>query len=488
MCVWCPTWPLGRPDAPSDRACIVVGEPRSGVSRVVAADRRAREAGVSPGMPRREAEGTCPEAVVLMRDPGEEARRFDPVVSMLESVVPRVEIAEPGLVLIPIDGAIRFYGTETAVVDALSGTLAPHRVDARIGVADGPFAAYWAARSAGHSGRMIVDDTTRFLRALDISAIDHEDLVSTFRWLGVTTLGELARLPRDAIASRFGQAGVVAHRLASGQDRPVAPRSISPELAVESRFEEPLESIDHVAFAARALAARMTAGLREVGIAPHRIEVQVETESGDTRSRVWRSADPFTEAALADRVWWQLRAWIEQGDDRPVSGIVRLRLDPSDLSGEGRQLGFFTNETARVEAERALARAQALVGPDAVVQAGVQGGRLPREQVMWRRWGEEAAMVRDPSAPWPGATPSPAPALVPDDPPRLDVEWDEGMPARIRLGTRWEPVITWAGPWRLSRLWWRGDLPADRYQLVTSAGAFLCLVIDGDCRLEGVYD
>jgi protein ImuB len=439
-------------------------------------------------MPRRDAEGTCPDAVILLRDPGEEARRFDPVVSVLESVVPRVEISEPGLAFIPIDGATRFYGTESAVVDAMSGKLAAHQVDVRIGVAEGPFAAYWAARSAGDSGQMIVDDTAEFLRALDISVIDHEDLVSTFRWLGVTTLGELARLPRDAIASRFGEVGLSAHRLASGQDRAVSPRAIPSEPAVESRFEEPLESIDQVAFAARALAARLTAGLREVGIASHRIEVLVETESGDTRSRVWRSADPFTEETLADRVWWQLRAWIEGGGDRPVSGIVRLRLDPSDLSGEGRQLGFFTDETARIEAERALARAQALVGQDAVVQAGVQGGRLPREQVMWRRWGEEATPERDPSAPWPGATPSPAPALVPDDPPRLDVEWDDGTPARIRLGTRWEPVISWAGPWRLTRLWWRGDHPADRYQLVTSAGAFLCLVIDGDCRLEGIYD
>ncbi len=486
MCVWCPTWPLGRPDAPSDRSCIVIGEPRSGVARVVAADHRAVKAGVSLGMPRREAEGICPEAVVLMRDRGEEARRFDPVVAMIESVVPRVEIAEPGLVFIPIDGAIRYYRTESAVVDALEGKLDAQQIDARIGVADGPFAAYWAARSA--RDRMVVTDTPRFLRTLDISAIDHDDLVSTFRWLGVTTLGELAQLPRDAVVSRFGEVGLQAHRLASGHDRSVAPRSIPPELAVESRFDEPLELIDQVAFAARALAARLMGGLRQNGIAPHRVVIEVETESGEARSRVWRSADPFTEDALSDRVWWQLRAWIEHGEDRPGSGIVHLRLDPSDLSGEGRQLGFFSDESARMEAERALARAQALVGPDAVVQAVVQGGRLPQERVAWRRWEAQATVERDPAAPWPGTTPSPTPALVPDQPPRLEVEWDGGMPIRIRLGSRWEPVISWSGPWRITGRWWRGDHPADRYQLVTSAGAFLCLVSDGVWYLAGVYD
>lgn len=453
---------------------------------MVAADRRAVEAGVALGMSRREAEGLCPEAAVLMRDRGEEARRFDPIVSVVESVVPRVEIAEPGLVFIPIDGAIRFYGTEQAVIDTLQGKLDAHQVDTRIGVADGPFAAYWAARSA--RDRLFVTDTSQFLRTLDISVIDHDDLVATFRWLGVTTLGELAQLPRDAIVSRFGEVGLQAHRLASGHDRSVVPRSISPELAAESRFDEPLELIDQVAFAARALAARLMLGLRQAGIAPHRIVIEVETETGEIRSRVWRSADPFTEDALADRVWWQLRAWIEHGRDGPGAGIVRLRLDPSDLSGEGRQLGFFTDESARIEAERALARAQALVGPDAVVQAGLQGGRLPQERVAWSRWGERSAAERDPAAPWPGATPVPTPALVPDEPPRLEVEWDGGMPVRIRLGSRWEPVVSWAGPWRVSGRWWRGDQPADRYQLVTSAGAFLCLVSEGVWYLAGVYD
>ncbi|NIQ58795.1 MAG: DNA polymerase Y family protein, partial [Gammaproteobacteria bacterium] len=70
---------------------------------------------------------------------------------------------------------------------------------------------------------------------------------------------------------------------------------------------------------------------------------------------------------LADRVWWQLRAWIE--DSGVPGGIVRLRLDPSDLSGDGRQLALFEDVVAQEEAGRALARAQALVGPDGVLAA-----------------------------------------------------------------------------------------------------------------------
>jgi len=474
--VWCPNWALRRADAPSDRPCFVVAD------RVVAVDEGARAAGVTVGMDRREAEALCPEAVVFDRDVAEEARRFEPVVEAVEQVVPRVEIAEPGLVFVPIDGAVRYYGGEEQVVAEVERVTT--EVSPRIGVADGPFAARWAAMSARPGAPLIVADTAAFLASLDVSTLETEELVATFRWLGVTTLGELARLPRPAVASRFGPPGLEAHRLASGEAPMVRPREIPPDLAVEERFEEPLELVDQVAFAARALASRLMAGLRREGIAPHRVAVEMETVGGTVRRRVWRSADPMDERALTDRVWWQLRAWVEG-----AGGIVRIRLDPSDLSGEGRQLSLWEDTVARVEAERAFARVQSLVGPDRMLVAEPQGGRMPAERVVWRRWGDEPAVPpRDPSAPWPGATPAPAPALVPPEPTRLEVEWEDGSPVRVRLGTRWEPVLGWAGPWRLMGRWWRGEGPADRYQIVTSAGAFLCVVRDGRTFLAGVYD
>lgn len=478
---------MGRPDAPSDRTVLVMGTPERGTSRVVAASDDAYAAGVALGMPRREAEGLCPGSVVLDRDEGEETRRFDPVVELLNEIIPRVEVSEPGLVFIPLSGALRYYGGEQAVVDLLDGKLSATSVRHQIGVADGPFASYWAARSAG-SRPLVVSDTPEFLAQLDVASLGHDDLVSTFRWLGVHTLGSLARLPREAMASRFGQIGLHAHRLAHGEDRMVDPAPIPPDSAVEAIYEDPLFSIDQLAFSARQLAARLIDDLRIRGAAPHRIIVIMEGTDGVVRERVWRSNDPFTESGLADRVWWQLRAWTES-DRSARRGIVRLRLDPSDLSGDGRQLSFLVDESSRVEAERALARVQTLVGPDAVLQAVPQGGRMPAEQVAWHRWGEPSMVDRSNTAPWPGATPSPTPALVPPEPRRLEVEWDTGIPVRVRLRARWEPVLTWSGPWRLTGRWWKGEGAADRYQLVTSAGAFLCtLDEDGITHLVGVYD
>ena len=483
-------WSLGRPDASPDDPLLIVDD------RVRAATDDVMAAGVSMGMPRREAEALAPFATVLLRDQGEEARRFEPVVERMESLIPRVEVVSPGLVFVPIAGAVRFYGGEEALaglvaeeLDRMVGHVRGGQ--ALVGVADGPFAARWAAATTGVGLPLIVTDTIGFLSRLDLTALreslDADELIDTFRWLGVSTLGELAGLPRDALATRFGNHGLLAHRLASGEDRYVDPRQIPPDLAVDAMFDEPLESLEAAAFAARALAERLLRGLRASGAAPHRVSIMAESAAGEPRERIWRSADPFTEKALSDRVWWQLRAWIESGGI--PGGISRIRIAPADLSDEGRQLGLLQDESSRIEAERALTRAQALLGPDGVLQGRAQGGRMPQERVAWSRWGEPRVdLEREVSAPWPGATPTPSPALVPPRLQPLEVEWDDGMPTRVRLGTRWEPVLTWSGPWRLSGRWWAGEQDADRYQLVTSVGAFLCVVAGGRAFLAGVYD
>ncbi len=463
----------------------------SEAQRVAAVNAEASALGVTTGMGRRAAEALCPIAESKPRDLGAETRLFEPMLMELETLIPRVEVVEPGLVLIAVEGAIRYYGGEDVLVAKVESLVGSQ---ARVGLASGPFAARWAAITAT-KGAQVIDDDIGFLASLDIAAVGREEMIDTFRWLGLSTLGALASLPRAAVASRFGDEGLWAHRLASGEDRSVSPRTIPPHLAVEAHYDDPLETLDQVAFSARALSARLMNGLRKEGLAPYRVEIEAESARGKIRSRVWRSADPFLESTLTDRVWWQLRAWIDQ--EGVEGGLHRLRLDPSDLSGAGRQLalleavgdGWEGYDSTRPEAERALARAQALVGPDAVLQAGRQGGRMPAEQVHWFRLGEDPGpLERDLEAPWPGATPGPAPSLVPPQLTAIDIEWDDGLPTRIRLGSRWEPVLNWAGPWRVLGRWWRGEGGGDRYQIVTSAGAFLIVTEGTRSFLAGIYD
>lgn len=480
--MWFPDWRLRRPDAPPGEPCQVVG---GGV--VLAADALATAAGVAVGMRRRQAETLCPAVVTLAADPGAEAAAFEVVAAAVEGLVPRVEVATPGLLFVPVAGAVGYYGGEGPLVSRVAEAVAEAGgPGAHLGLAAGPFAARLAAAAAS-GGPVIVADTRAFLAGLDVAVLGREEMAATLRWLGITTLGALSALPREAMASRFGPPGLEAHRLASGEDRGVQPRPLPEDLVVEERFDPPLQDLEQAAFATRSLAHRLLAGLGPWGGAPHRVVVEAESASGVARSRTWRSADPFSEAEVAERVRWQLRAWVESGG--VPGGLAVLRLAPADRSDRGRQLHLGEDAASDLEATRALARAQALVGPEAVLQARPQGGRRPGERVLWHRWGEPApAPERDPRAPWPGRLPGPSPALVPPEPRLLEVEWDGGSPERVRLGSRWEPVLAWAGPWRHTGRWWAGEEAADCYQVVTSAGAFLFEVQGGACYLAGVYD
>jgi protein ImuB len=445
-------------------------------------------------MRRREAEAVCPTILTVTVDPGAEAIRFEPVVLAIESLVPRIEVGLPGLIFAPVGGAVRYYGGEEPLVaellEVLEATAGPGY---RVGLAAGPFAARRAADFATAAVPChVVDDDEAFRSQLDISVLGKEELAATFRWLGITTLGSLANLPRPAVVSRFGNEGLVAHRLARGDDRVPQPRTIPEDITVLERFDPPLDNIEQAAFAARSLAHQLIADLAEQGVAPHRVEIEATAANGTIRARTWRSADPFDETMLADRVRWQMRAWLDHarvGGTGIHGGLTVLKLAPTDVSGEGRQYTLHEDVHSAAEAERSLAQAQALLGPDHVLRALPQGGRSPGERVAWYRWGEEATTPpRDPAAPWPGAIPAPSPALVPPEPVPLAVEWDDGMPVRVRLGSRWVPVLSWAGPWRNSGRWWEGETPADRYQLVTSAGAILCEVREATVTMTGVYD
>lgn len=484
--MWYPAWALRRPDAPRDRPAQAVGDD----GLVVARNHLAAEAGVRVGMRRRAAEAICPTVTTLVEDPTAEMARFEPVIEAIEALVPRVEVASAGLMYIPMDGALTYYGGLVPLVERIDKELAAFGDEHRIGVGLGPFAAHQAVRMTTDAEPIhIVEDDREFLSNLGVEALGSEDLAATFRWLGITTLGAVADLPKGAVISRFGRQGLEAHRISRGEDRNVDPRTIPEDPSVSSRFDPPIQAMDQAAFVARNLAQQLIANLAPHGVAPHRVTVTAEAADGTVRTRVWRSADPFDDRTLAERIRWQLRAWIEGVSSGIRGGLSSLLVVPADLSGMGRQMSLEEDAGSFEETQRALMEVQAITGTDNLLVARPQGGRDPGQLVFWERWGDEPQRPAfDASAPWPGRIPSPMPALVPPDPVPFQVQFNEGIPEQVRLRSRWVPVLSWAGPWRHVGRWWDGEPSTDRYQIVTSAGAYLCEVREGSTYLIGVYD
>ncbi len=102
--MWYPTWALKRPDVSHDQPAQAVVDS----SKVVARNELAAGFGIEVGMSRRSAEALCPTVSTIVRDHTADMARFEPVVAVIESLVPMVEIGEPGLVFVPIGGAVGY--------------------------------------------------------------------------------------------------------------------------------------------------------------------------------------------------------------------------------------------------------------------------------------------------------------------------------------------------------------------------------------------
>ncbi|HMD45485.1 MAG TPA: hypothetical protein VKG43_04965 [Acidimicrobiales bacterium] len=149
---------------------------------------------------------------------GEEACRFLEVLDAVEAFCPWVEPVALGVCALPARGPSRFFGGEPVVVEklvrALREVLAGEE-PARVGVADGLFAAVLAARS---ETVVAPGGTAGFVAPWSVAVLRRPELAVTLARLGVRTLGQFADLPVPHVLSRFGADAGACHRVARGEE------------------------------------------------------------------------------------------------------------------------------------------------------------------------------------------------------------------------------------------------------------------------------
>jgi len=520
LAVVCPDWPIVAAGAPADEPAVVLH-----ANRVMAVSPAARDAGVMEGLRRREAQARCPDMAVIGHDPARDARAFEPVAAALEVLTPRIEISCPGRCAFATRGPSRYFGGDIALAERAGwitgGVVGPHGT-ARVGVADGAFAALVAARAAAPDRpRVLAPGGSRaFLASHPVDTLalvlDHSDLIDVWQRLGLRTLGHLADLPPADVLGRFADDGVVAHRLASGLEaHPLDARRPTVDLAVSAELDPPAERVDTAAFLAKSLADTLHERLTGRGLACTRLVIEAETEHGEILVRSWRHEGALTAGAIADRVRWQLDGWLSgSATVRPTAGITRLALVPDEVvAARGRQLGFWGGETLVDErVVRAIARVEGLLGVDAVTVPECRGGRGPGERVALVPAAAVDLTASRPAArldavgePWPGRVPAPAPASVHPDLLAVEVVDAAGRPVgvtgrgvvtapldQVQIDGRGRLAVTaWAGPWPADERWWDGHRHRRRarFQVVLSDGAAHLLSVESArWWLEATYD
>ena len=469
----------------------------------------------------------CPELSRPGDDPpdreaarGREAARLaERVIAAVTGFCPGIEVVEPGVCAFGARGPARYFGGETALAVKIIAAVAELGVESCIGIADGLFAALLASRpvSPGPVLRIPPGETAGFLAAQPVSVLDNQDLAGLLKRLGLDTLGDFAALPGGDVASRFGDAGAAAHRLARGLDpRPLAVRPPAEDLSAAGEFDPPEPLSEPVVFAAKALAERMHAGLAARGLACVRVRVRVTWADGRESSRLWRHDGLLTAAGVADRVRWQLDGWRppddgsagaigNTGGDGNAGGIAALRLVPDQvIRAAGHQLALWGETVISDRVARAAMRVQAMLGHEAVLRPVPGGGRDFAEQVTPVPFGEKREPRLAAGPPWPGRVMGAAPGVVYPVAREAEVTDDAGHLVTVTgrcvlsaapawLAVEHEPprrVTAWAGPWPLSERWWDADAARRRarFQLATDDGrAWLAAVKDGRWLIEAGY-
>ncbi len=211
-------------------------------------------------------------------------------------------------------------------------------------------------------------------------------LVEPLTRLGIDTLGELAALGRDAVADRFGAPGVLARRLARGEDDPLRTRLVEERLRESLELEEAnsgpaLERVLGV------LVDRLLARPERRGRTLRALTLSARLVEGGT----WRERVVLREALSDPR---RMRLALAPRLALLPAPVAYLRIEAERFGPpEGAQEAMFDPDparSARREEHRgrlreAVAQVRAAAGPEAALRAVCvdPDSRVPERRVVF---------------------------------------------------------------------------------------------------------
>jgi protein ImuB len=372
VCILIPRFELAV--AAGGREALAAGPvalaPPSGSEQCIGEVSAAAEAlGVRAGLRLGEALARCPTLRLVAPDPAGAADAWDRVIARLEGIGAAVESGRPGAAWFDASGLRTMHGGRTE--DVIAAARQALGTPARIGAAPSRFAAMAAASRARARRTEIAPDGPGRLAAymagmpVGLLAMREETaaLPSVLERFGIRTLGEMAKLPRDALADRFGAAGLLARDLARGRDTALRPRLLSERL--EERLDLPESaSGGQLERALGLLIDRLLARRERRGRTMRAAELSAELVEGGT----WRSRVAFREA-LADPRRMRL-VLAPRLADLPAPAVA-LRLRAEALGPPAADQRSLLSEPAALRAARlreAVRQARAVAGPDAALR------------------------------------------------------------------------------------------------------------------------
>jgi protein ImuB len=337
---------------------------------------------------------------------------------------PKVSLEPPQALLLEVEGSLRFFAGLNSLTERLRSGVEEMGFTATL--ATGPTArgTLWLARS----GEL-------HLEKVPLEAACHEETLSFLKSIGIATLGELMRLPREGLAQRCGP------RLLDELDRALGaapePRAFfdpPPRFAAKLELPAEVTHAEGLLFAARRLLVQLEGLLtaRQAGV--RAFTLSLLHEEGESQLQVGLASPARDAERLAQLLRERLNTLTLKN---PVEAI---RLEAKDFVPlHARSAGMFGDAGAEAEDwARLLERLRARLGHDAV--SGLATHPDHRPEHAWRRvepgeWDPHEFRQPGPRPLW----------LL--------------QPKRLAEGE----FVLLAGPERIESGWWNGDVGRDYF-------------------------
>ncbi len=439
---------------------------------VVACDGAATRAGIRSGIALSAAHVLAPGLIVHTRDLRREHEMLERLAAWALQFTPTLSIAEHATLLAEIGGSLRLFGGLPRILEQARSGLADLGSEALIAVAPTPTGAALLAR--GGLGLQITDLAAlrTHLSALSIDLLEQEpEVLVSLERIGIRTLGECRRLPRDGLTRRFGTALLGELDRAFGDCADPRPPWTPPErCTVKLDLPSPVYEVEALLFGAKRLLAEITGVLaaRQCGItqlavcldhegrAPTVVTLALSMPSRDPAHLLALLRERFAHVALPDRV-----------ESITLTAIETMQLAPRNFS-------FFADREQLAENRIALVeRLRARLGEEAVCGLALVPDHRP--ELAWRPAEPGSAAANPPS--------NPRPLWLLVEPKPLRTNPDGTFPESLSILT---------GPERIESGWWDGnDVMRDYFVARNKVGAQLWVFCERDKRaawfLHGVF-
>lgn len=418
------------------------------------ANARARAAGVAANMPLADARAVCPQLSTRAADSHADMRTLKALARWMERYSPLIAFDGQDGLFADTSGGAHLFGGETMMLAGLTGELKRFGLTARAALADTPGAA-WALARYGN-GCTIVDAGAQrvALAPLPVAALRiADDVTRSCRRLGVKTIGDLAPLPRAALASRFGLATLKRLDQALGhEDEPLRHIRFAPAPCESLSFAEPIGRTEDVEEALQLLLERLCIRLEEEEEGLRLGSFTIERVDNSRQKITIATTAPSRSPASLFRLFRDQLETLDAG-----FGIERLHmraercepLAPVQLPAAGGQ----APDTGQADAEL-VDRLINRFGYQQILRLAPAESHLPD-----RAWLSFSAIDTPERGPWNRAGMA-RPLRLLDRPVPIDTARHADLslpPSTIRRQGRFMALTPLAGPERIEPEWWHDD-------------------------------